>query len=560
MRHTIAAAAVAALLACLAAPLAAQHAAGQHDGDEPTASGTPIAPRLSGLDAHHVPISTKKPEAQRFFDQGLLLAYGFNHAEAERSFREAARLDPECAICWWGAAWALGTNYNVAMQDEAVPVAWEHLQHALALAPKASEKERAYIAALAERYTPEAVPDRGRYERAYSDAMGEVMRRFPDDVDAAVIFAESRMNLIPWDLWTPEGEPRPETAEAIPALESVLERSPRHPQALHLYVHAMEKVSPERAEEAADGLRGLVPGAGHLVHMPSHIYQRVGRYEDSLAVNREADRSDEAYVAQCHAQGIYPLAYHSHNVHFIFAAAAMSGRSEEAIAAARKLSERHDEHGELMRQPDLLMLQSYYSVPFQALVRFGKWEEILAEPQPEADLPYTQAMYRYARGIAFVRRGDLAAAEAELAPLSALADDPVMDEMTIFGLNSFRHVFEIARGVLAGELAAARGDVDAAVAHLEQAVENEDDLIYQEPADWFQPVRQSLGAVLLAAGRVAEAEAVYRRDLEVNPENGWSLYGLARALKAQGRDAAEVEARFQAAWRHADIEITGSRL
>ncbi len=519
----------------------------------------PLAPVLAGLGDHRHPISSKNPAAQRFFDQGMVLAFGFNHAEAERAFREAARLDPECAICWWGAAWVLGPNYNVPMAPEAVPVAWEAIERARGLSRHASRRERAYIDALAERYRPEVVEDRAPLERAFSDAMKGVSERYPDDVDAAIVFAESRMNLIPWDLWTPEGEAKPETADAIAALESILARDPDHPQALHLTIHAMEKLEPQRAEAAADRLRGLVPGAGHLVHMPSHIYIRRGRYADALEANQQADDADEAYVAQCHAQGVYPLAYHSHNVHFIATAAAMEGRSAVALAASQKLAERHADHHDMMVTTDLATLQVFHAMPFQSLMRFGRWDEILAAPEPLADLAFTRVAWHYARGLAYVRKGMLSAAQAELGAIGSYADDPKMDEMTIFGTNSFRKISEVAREVLAGELAAARGDFETAIARLEEGVYLEDALIYSEPPDWHVPARHNLGAVLLAADRPADAEDVYRKDLEIYPENGWSLLGLAQALEAQGEDAAQVRAQFAEAWRHADIELTASR-
>ncbi len=522
-------------------------------------AATPLAPVLTGLGEHHHPISSRNPEAQRFFDQGMVLAFGFNHAEAERAFREAARLDPDCGICWWAVAWVLGPNYNVPMAPEAVPPAWEALTKAQELAPKGSAREAAYIGALARRYAPEVVEDRAPLDRAFAAAMREVAAADPYDLDASVILAESLMDLMPWDLYTPDNQPKPEAAEAIDLLERVLTQDPYHPQALHLYIHAVEKVAPRRAEAVADRLRALVPGAGHLVHMPSHIYIRRGRYADALQVNQDADAADEAYVAQCHAQGVYPLAYHSHNVHFIAAASAMEGKSAIALAASQKLQHRHEEHHDLMLVPDLAALQFYYSIPFYTLVRFGRWDEILAVPEPAADLAFPPASRHFARGMAFTRRRDFAAAEAELAKLTAYADDPKMDELAIFGVNSFRKVFAVGREVLAGELAAARGDDEKAIAHLEEAVFLEDALTYSEPPDWLIPARQNLGAVLLAAGQPADAEEVYRQDLEIYPKNGWSLLGLAQALAAQGKDAAEMQAQFARAWQDADIELSASR-
>ncbi|MEZ5333150.1 MAG: hypothetical protein R2991_14125 [Thermoanaerobaculia bacterium] len=519
----------------------------------------PIAPLLEGLGDHHHPISSESERARTFFDQGLMLAFGFNHAEAERSFREAARVDPECAICWWGVAWVLGPNINLPMLPEAVDPAWEATQRARALAPHASAAERAYIEALASRYAESPPEDRTPLDRAFADAMREVVAAYPDDLDAATIFAESMMDLAPWNYWTPEGEPKPETAELIGVLEDVMARAPDHPGANHLYIHAVEARYPERGEAAADRLRGLVPGAGHLVHMPSHIYIRVGRYHEAAEVNFDADRADERYVAQCHAQGIYPLAYHSHNVHFIWASTAMEGRSQDALDAARKLALRHREQHDMMVTPDWVTLQYYYSMPLFSMVRFGMWDELLAEPPPAEDLVYTTAVWHYARGMALTRRGDLEAAARELDRLAGFAADPAMEELSIWGINSFAHVFRIAREVLAGEMAAARGEWDEAVARLEEGVFQEEALIYQEPTDWYFPVRQALGAVLLAAGRPEEAERVYREDLERNPGNGWSLFGLARSLEAQGRDAAEAEGRFREAWRHADVALTASR-
>jgi len=523
------------------------------------AQDQPIAPLLEGMGDHHHPISSQSERAQTFFDQGMVLAFGFNHAEAERAFREAARVDPECAICWWGVAWVLGPNINLPMLPDAAEPAWQALERSRSLAEHASERERAYIEALAPRYAAEPPEDRAPLDRAFADAMREVVAAYPDDLDAAAIFAESLMDLAPWNYWTPEGDPKPETAELIAVLEDVMERDPGHPAANHLYIHAVEARYPERGEAAADRLRGAVPGAGHLVHMPSHIYIRVGRYHEAAQVNVEADQADEAYVAQCHAQGIYPLAYHSHNVHFIWAATAMEGRSADALSAAEKLAERHHDQHEMMVTPDWVTLQYYYSMPLYSMARFGLWDEILAAPQPAEDLAYTTAIWHYARGLALTRTGNLDAAVRELDRVAGFAEDPAMEELSIWGNNSFAHVFGIAHEVLAGEIAAARGEWERAIAHLEEAVFQEEALIYQEPTDWYFPVRQALGAVLLAAGRPADAEEVYREDLEINPDNGWSLYGLAQSLEAQGKDAGEARDRFREAWRHADVELTASR-
>ncbi len=545
---------------CLAVPPAA---AGQGPAATPVQQGA-TAPLLSGMGKHTHPITTDDPLTQRYFDQGLVLAWGFNHAEAERSFREAARRDPDCAICWWGAALVLGPNINAPMEPDAVPVAWEAIQRARALAADAeagaSELERAYVEALATRYAESPPEDRKPLDEAYARAMGEVARRFPDDLDARVLHAEALMDLHPWDFWTKEGAAQPWTGEIVDILEGVLARQPDHPGALHLYIHAVEaSPQPERAEAAADRLRDLVPGAGHLVHMPGHIYYRIGRYADASEANRRAIEADAAYVAECHSQGLYPVAYVPHNQHFLWAATTMEGASGAALAAARHMAEHTD--GELMREPGYGTLQHYWVTPLYALARFGRWSEVLEAPAPDDELVYPRGVYHYARGLALVRRGRLDEAARELAALERLAADPRLEEVTIWDINGTADLLAIASGVLAGELAAARGDHETAIALLEKAVAREDDLNYDEPPPWHAPVRHFLGAVLLDAGRPAAAETVYLEDLRRHPENGWSLFGLARSLRAQGKleAAAGAEARFAAAWAGADLELESSR-
>jgi tetratricopeptide (TPR) repeat protein len=523
-----------------------------------TADGR-IAPLLEGLGDHHHPISSEDPMARRYFDQALVLTFNFNHAEAERSFREAARRDPQCAICWWGVALVLGPNPNSAMEDDAVAPAWEALQKARSLAPQASESERAYIEALATRYVEQPLEDRSALDRAYADAMRELVRRYPDDTDAATFFTEALMVTTPWDYWREDGEPREVTEEMIGTLEAVLAADPGHPGANHLYIHVLEAERPQLAAEAADRLRELVPGAGHLLHMPSHVYIRVGRYHEAVEANRIAIAADDSYATQCHAQGLYPLAYMPHNRHFLWAAATLGGDSSAALQAAREIADKTD-HG-TMRETGLETLQHFWATPLYALVRFGRWDELLETPEPGADLIYPRGVWHYGRAMALIRSGRLDEAAAELESLAAIAADPRLEEITVWDINTTAALLAIARSVVAGELAAARGDFETAILELELGAALEDGLNYDEPPPWHAPVRHNLGAVYLAAGRPESAERVYREDLEVFPENGWALYGLEESLRAQSRpaEADETHDRFAEAWAHADVELTSSR-
>lgn len=535
-------------------PVSASDASGAHAGETHS-----TARLFDNLGNYHYPISTANPLAQRYFDQGLILAYGFNHTEAGRSFREAARLDPNCAMCYWGVALVLGPNINAPMEESAASQAWEAIQKAIALSQSASEKERAYIQALAKRYSPEPGKDRAKLDLAYADAMREVAQRYPDDLDGATLFAEALMDTTPWDYWEDSGEPKPQGLEIMKALESVLERNPNHPGALHLYIHAVEKERPELGIGAADRLQNLVPGSGHLVHMPSHIYIRVGRYHDAAAANQKAIAADETYSASCHPQGIYPLAYMPHNHHFLWFAALMEGNSKIAMQAASQTAKVEPK---LLRQPELAgTLQHFYTIPFYTLTRFGRWDEILATPAPDGDLKYATGIWHYARGMAFTAKGQIAGASRELEQLRAIAADPALAELKIWGSNSTASLLEIATEVLAGELAAKQGNSQEAIALLQTAVKREDALIYTEPADWYHPARQFLGAALLEAGHPAQAEQVYREELNIYPENGWSLYGLAQSLQAQGKteQAKAVRARFEKAWQYADVAIATSR-
>lgn len=521
--------------------------------------GLRSAPLLEGMGAYHHGITTDSPLAQRYFDQGLVLAYGFNHKEAARSFRQAQYLDAECAMCFWGEALVLGPNINAKMDPADNPDASAALQRALALRGRASERERAYIDALARRYAPDAPAERGALDHAYTEAMREVARRFPEDADAQTLYTEALMDTMPWDYWEPNGKPKPATRTIISTLEDVLARYPNHPGANHLLIHAVEKVQPRRAIAAADRLRDLVPNAGHLQHMPSHIYIRVGRYHDAVIANEKGIAADNAYIAQCHAQGVYPIGYVPHNHHFLAAATSFIGMSARAIEAARHIAAHQDQ--QLMRQPGYEGLQHYLAMPLYAYVRFGRWSDIRDTPAPTDDLSYVLGVWHYARGLMFVRHGELAGAKTELAALGALTEDVSLDAAKIWDNNSMAQVLRIARAVLAGEIAHARGDKQGTLRFLREAVKLEEALAYQEPSDWFVPARHHLGAVLLEVGRAREAEQVYRADLASYPDNGWSLYGLARSLRAQRRlrEANAVETRFRKVWAKADIELTASR-
>jgi tetratricopeptide (TPR) repeat protein len=513
--------------------------------------------RFDDLGTHHHPVTTSSPEAQEWFDQGLRLVYAFNHDEATRSFQETVRLDPGCAMGWWGIALAAGPNYNDAGNRERDRRAYEALQKAVALRAKVSEGERDYVDALAKRYTKEPPPDRKALDAAYADAMREVARRHPDDLDAATLFAEAMMDLRPWDLWTLDGRPQPATEEIVATLESVLRRDPRHPGANHYYIHAVEaSPHPERGEAAADRLRDLVPGAGHLVHMPSHIYMRVGRYAEAVGANERAVAVDRAYLARAKPDGLYPMMYYPHNLDFLWSAASMEGRSTETIRAARELTQ--------VATPDMARqmpdVESAVVAPLFALARFGRWDDILAAPAPPEDLPFACGTWHYARGLAFARGGRPDDAAVERDRLAKIVDTTPSDR-PLMQVNKQKQVLRLAAEVLAGELAAAERKHAEAIRHLRVAVGLQDGLHYMEPPPWYYPVRQSLGAVLLAAGRPGEAETVYRADLARNRENGWSLYGLARSLRAQKRvqEAAAVEQRFRKAWAAADVELADSR-
>ncbi|MGH3799055.1 MAG: tetratricopeptide repeat protein [Pseudonocardiaceae bacterium] len=530
-------------------------------GPTPPGSDKP-APLFNDLGDFKHSITTTSMDAQRYFNQGLTLGFAFNHAEAERSLRHAARLDPQCAMCWWGVAFVLGPNINAPMDAAAATSAWEALEQAQAVATKASPREQAYIAALAKRYAKEQPADREILDTAFADAMRGVARQYPDDLDASALFAEALMDLTPWNYYDNDGKPlRPATTEIVTTLESVLGRDPKHAWAIHLYIHTTEASdNPARAESYADTLASLVPGAGHLVHMPGHTYMRIGRYHDAVLANERATAADNSYLSQCHAQGAYPVGYVPHNHHFLYSAASMEGNSAQALKGAAG-TDAKTVHGKEHDPSSGTAMQHYATQPLFASVRFGKWQEILDTKAPPDGLDYRAGVWHYARGRAFVGTGKLDSAQAELAALRKIAAKDELKNGVIF-INTAADVLNVAVEVLAGEIEARSGHAAQAVSRLERGVELEDAMRYNEPADWLYPVRHSLGAVLLAAGQAPKAEAVYREDLRRNPENGWALYGLMQALDAQGKKAesAEVKKRFDKAWAHADIALTASRI
>jgi len=529
----------------------------QSHGHGPAGAKAPAAILFDNLGTWHHPITTSVPEAQKFFDQGLRLVYAFNHDEAKRSFEEAARLDPKCAMAWWGVAYTLGPNINLPTDPDRAKEAWGAVQKALALESGASDEEKAYIDAIAKRYAADPAADRAKLDAAYSDAMRAVAKRYPDDADAGTLFAESMMDLRPWDFWTKDGQPQPGTNEIVATLEGVIRKHPDHPGANHYYIHAVEASShPERAMASANRFAsGLVPGAGHLVHMPAHIYMRTGQYEGAVEANIKAAAVDEAYFKKVPPSGVYPLMYYPHNLQFLCTAAGMDGKRAVAVKAADDMVAAIPA-GAVQEMP---MVEMVLPLTIFSRARFGMWDELLSLPAPPAGEHYYTAFWHWGRAIALAAKGKHDEAAKEKSAFDAEAAQAPPD--VVLTRNTSGAALALAGAYLGGELAARQGRADEAIAKLEQAVVLEDGLWYDEPPFWYAPVRQTLGAVLLSAKKYAEAEAVYRKDLEVNRENGWSLFGLAQALKAKGAaaEAAEVEKRFEKAWADADVKLTSSR-
>jgi tetratricopeptide (TPR) repeat protein len=504
-------------------------------------------------DLHH-PVSTDSAQAQQFFDQGLRQIYAFNHDEAARSFQRAADLDPKLAMAYWGVAEAVGPNYNDSASDDRFAAAHTAIQKAVDLSGNASPAEQAYIKAMALRFPADPKADRRQAAEAYHGAMREVVKQFPDDLDAATLFAESGMNLHPWGLWMVDGTPREGTEEIVATLESVIKRDPNHLGAIHYYIHSVEaSKSPERALAGANRLAALAPAAGHIVHMPAHVYIRTGDYAAAVKTNQEAAAVDQAYIKASGAQGIYPLMYYSHNLHFIAMCAAMNGDYDEANKNAGRLAAHVGTHVK-----DMPPLEGFMTIPIAVDVRFHKWDEILKMPKPDSEMKILTVFWHFARGMALAAKGKVNEAEAEYQVVTD-AEKNTPEDM-VFAMpvyNKAKDVLKIARDVLGAKIALAKKDNAGAIALLQSAVAAQDTLKYAEPEDWFFPVRESLGAALLMNGDNAVAEKIFREDLDVHPRNPRSLFGLQQALKAQGKayDAGFVQKQLKASWKGGSTQL-----
>jgi tetratricopeptide (TPR) repeat protein len=517
----------------------------------------PLAPELRNLGALQVPVTTGVPRAQAFFNQGVRLLYAFNHAEARRAFQEAARLDPSLAMAYWGQALTLAPNLNAPMTAESGRQAFEAIQRAQTQSTKAGPRDRALVEALGARFAADPSAPRPPLDRAYADAMARVAAAFPADPDVQTLHADAAMNTMAWDYWQPDGALKPAAASIRATLERVMASNPDHPGANHYYIHLMEGSStPEVAEASADRLGGLMPAAGHMVHMPAHIYLRVGRYADAAEANVRAIAADEDYLAQCQAQGLYPVSYYPHNLHFLWAAATFEGRSAVAIAAARQVAAKVPHH----HAGALAWTADFPVTPWLAYVRFGRWQDMLTEPRPPATEPYATGIWHYGRALAFVARGQAVRGGEELTALTRLQTHNAF-ATTLKDLPLLTNL-KIASLVVQGELESRAGRHGEAVRFLREATDLEAGIAYNEPPVWHQPPRQVLGAILLDAGRAPEAEQEYRKDLERFRENGWSLFGLWQSLVAQQKtaEAQQVRARFDRAWTRADITLTSSRV
>jgi tetratricopeptide (TPR) repeat protein len=521
-----------------------------------TSSEQPLWDNLGTLSYR---ITTGKPLAQQYFNQGLRLSYGFNHEEAARAFRKAQQLDPKCAMCYWGEALVLGPNINLPMNEEAVAPAVAASDKAVSLMNRAGAREQALIKALAARYSDDAGADRKALDAAYADAMGKVAARYPNDQNIAVLYAESLMNLSPWDYWEAGGaKPKGKTAEIVASLEKVLKANPDHPGAIHYYIHTVEaSTDPRRAEPYAERLGKLMPGAGHVVHMPSHIYYRVGRYKDSLAVNKQAVKVDEAYIADQKPTGVYPAAYYVHNIHFVVASAQMAGDGKTAVEASQKLAGVVTD--DIARK--LPIAQPVKVAPYFAHAQFSDPDTILAIPAPGAGLPYVEGLWHYARGIAYAMKGDHDNTRREADAIERLRQSGDFQALTE-AMVPAKDALQIAGHVLEGRIAQTKGDLDSAAGHFEKAAALEEQLAYMEPPYWYYPVRQSLGAVLLQKGDLDGAEQAFRTSLNRTPNNGWALYGLAEVYRKRGdaQRASATEELLDKAWAGERKQLDLARL
>ena len=509
---------------------------------------------MSGVGNVHHPVSASNPEAQKFFDQGLCLIYDFNHDEAARSFQRAAELDPKLAIAYWGIAEAVGPNYNDPASEQRFKQAHEAIQKAVELSGNASPSEQAYIQAMAKRFPADPKADLKKAAEDYHDAMREVVKKYPDDLDAATLFAESGMNLHPWGLWHVDGTPEAGTEEIVATLESVIRRDPNHLGAIHYYIHATEaSPSPQRALAYANKLAALAPNAGHIVHMPSHVYIRTGDYDAAVKTNEDAAAVDRAYIRATGVQGIYPMMYYSHNLHFIAMCASMNGNYAEARKNADLLVANVAPHVK-----DMPPLEGFMTIPMAVDLRFHKWNEILAMPQPDPAMKITTGFWHFSRGMALAGTGKLNEAEAEYKIVSEAEQNTPPDVVFSAPINNkAKDIMKISEDVLGAKIAMARKDYPQAISLLTAAVAIQDTLKYGEPPDWFFPVRESLGGALLINGDAAGAEKIFRADLDRNPRNPRSLFGLQQALKAQNRtyDAGFVEAEFHDSWTSGELKI-----
>jgi len=518
-----------------------------------------ISPLFTNLGDLNFSISTDNTDAQTFFNQGLKLTYAFNHAESHRSFMEASRLDPNSAMTYWGQAYALGPNINDPLPDNERKLKYfEAVQKAKKLSSTATGKEQALIEALTFRYSDDLTKDIAALNMAYMKAMTKVAEKYPQDPDVLTLYAASVMNTVPWNYWDADGNPSPNIKEAKTALERAININPDHPGAHHYYIHMVELPTPDLAIASADKLGTLMTAAGHIVHMPSHIYIRVGRYKDAVEANHKAIAADEDYISQCYSQGMYPLGYYPHNIHFLWSAASLLGDSKTAIDAAKKTAEKVPT-GELI---DLPFLQNFASTPMLAYLRFGKWNEILTIPSPREDIKHLKLIWHYARGIAFLRKNNLKDAQEELNAIAEMIKDPELEKLTAAGFDTTYSIAKLAHEVVAGEVAASKGNFIKAIEHLKNAVSLEDNLTYTEPAAWHISTRHNLGAVLLKANKLEEAEKIYKEDLAIIRQNGWSLMGLYQSLMLQGKtnEANQIKKEFDKAWQYADIEINSSVL
>ena len=517
------------------------------------------APIFKGLGNLNYTITTSSPKAQQYFNQGLTLLYAFNHSEAGRSFKAAIKLDSSCAMAYWGMGMVLGPNYNAALNPTSLGDINDAMDKAAKYAAGAKPHEQALIGALRKRFPRAEVKDMTPYNAAYAAAMKEVFENYPADENIATLYADALMNEHPWNLWLKDGTPQPWTPAIVQTLEKLLAKSPNHPGANHMYIHAMEasRVA-SKALPSADKLRDMLPAAGHIVHMPSHIYIRTGNYHKGVIANEKASLADSNYVTQCKVQSSYALLLYPHNLHFLAACAFLEGNSKKAIDAAWKVSANADRK----YLADNITVQHFYSIPFFVMVNLGMWNDILELPEPDKKLLYPAAVWHYARGMAFTGKGNLPEAEKELQTIRKLSEDGTLKSLMIWDLNSANDIVDICVNMLSGEIAAKQQNYDAAKKFLAKAVEIEDKLNYNEPPDWFFSVRLSLGHILLQAKDYIEAEKVFREDLQTFPENGWALMGLYKSLDGQQKagEAKQTKARFDKAWQWSDLKINSSRV